>query len=82
LSILGDILRQQWISVTGAAKIVGGLPRIASGDLGFLKRLIEAGRLRTVIDRRYSLDDIAEGFRYAGAGHKKGHVVINIAKAA
>jgi NADPH:quinone reductase-like Zn-dependent oxidoreductase len=78
-SILGDIVRQQWISITGAARIVGGVTRSAPEDLSFLKRLIEAGELKTVIDRRYLLSDIAEAFRYAEAGHKKGHVVVNIA---
>ena len=76
LSLLGDIPRQWWISITGAAKVVGGLPRPAPGDLSFLKGLIQAGELRTVIDRRYSLQEIAEAFRYAEAGHRKGHVII------
>jgi NADPH:quinone reductase-like Zn-dependent oxidoreductase len=75
-SIPGDTLREMWISITGAAKVVGGLPRPAPGDHSFLKGLIEAGALRTVIDRRYSLQEIDEAFRYAEAGHKKGHVII------
>ena|ERR1035438_1785611 len=76
LSMLGDTVREMWISMTGAAKIIGGLPRTAPGDLSFLKGLIEAGEVRTVIDRCYSLDQAAEAYRYAEAGHKKGHVLI------
>jgi NADPH:quinone reductase-like Zn-dependent oxidoreductase len=76
LSILGVILRGMWVSLTGAAHVISGVARADAGDLPLLKELIEAGKLRTVIDRSYSLDEIAEAHRHAEAGHKKGHVVI------
>jgi NADPH:quinone reductase-like Zn-dependent oxidoreductase len=49
-------------------------------DLEFLKTLIEAGRLRSVVGRTYALRDIAEAHRYADTGHKVGTVVVRIAE--
>src|SRR5437773_7997042 len=80
-SILGAILQGMWVSATGAAKVIGGVAGGAAGNLSFLKGLIEAGKLTTVIDSRYSLHEIAEAHRYAEAGHKKGHVLILLEQA-
>jgi NADPH:quinone reductase-like Zn-dependent oxidoreductase len=78
--IFQAMLLGSWMSETGGKKMGGVSAKIDQKDLGLIKELIEAGKVKPVIDRRYPLSEAAEALRYLGAGHARGKVIITMAQ--
>jgi NADPH:quinone reductase-like Zn-dependent oxidoreductase len=65
-----------WLMSFGSKKMRSLTAKTNKNDLEFLAKLLEDGRIKSVIDRRYSLDKTADAMNYLREGHSRGKVVI------
>jgi NADPH:quinone reductase-like Zn-dependent oxidoreductase len=72
------MLQGPWISMNGSQKMGNVLAKPNHEDLVFVKELLETGKVKPVIDRRYPLSDVPDAVRYLEEGHARGKVVITV----
>jgi NADPH:quinone reductase-like Zn-dependent oxidoreductase len=78
LGPLGHIGAMKLGSLRGGRKTAFFVAKLNEQDLNVLGEMLESGTMRSVIDRRYELDELADAMRYLGEGHAKGKIVITV----
>jgi NADPH:quinone reductase-like Zn-dependent oxidoreductase len=79
LGPLGHVVGMRLGSLFGRRRMAFFIAKFNKPDMQTLRELVESGQLRSVIDRRYPLGDIADALTHQGVGHPDGKIVINVA---
>jgi len=75
---MARIFQLMFISMTGAKNMGLIVGKMSQKDLLFITGLINAGKVKSIIDKRYPLNETAEALRYLEEGHARGKVVITV----
>ena len=78
LGPIGHIVKVRLGALRGSQKVVFFIADMNSGDLDVMRELIEAGKVKPVLERRYELSETADALRYMGEGHVQGKLVIAV----
>jgi NADPH:quinone reductase-like Zn-dependent oxidoreductase len=78
LGPIGHIVRLRLASLRGSQRAVFFIAKTNRADMEILRELLESGKVRPVVDRRYELADAADAFRYLGEGHARGKIVVTV----
>lgn len=73
---LRELLQMAWTSRRGGRRVICALSNETPADLEAIRQLAEAGVIRSLIDRRYPLEQTAEAHRYLESGARRGSVVV------
>jgi NADPH:quinone reductase-like Zn-dependent oxidoreductase len=78
LGPLGDIIKKKLAALRSTQKVVFFIAKFNRPDLETLAGMLESGKLKPVVEKRYELSETADALRYMGEGHAQGKVVITV----